>query len=92
MIATPRFTIGSIVKARGREWVVVPGDDPEIILLRPLGGNERDVTGILPALERVESASFPLPNPDDFGDHVTAQLLRDAIRLNIRAGAGPFRS
>src|SRR5690606_28743625 len=25
-------------------------------------------------------------------DHVSARLLRDAVRLNIRAGAGPFRS
>src|SRR5690606_18700219 len=85
-------SIGSIVRARGREWVVVPGDDPEVIHLRPLGGSEDDVTGILPAIERVESATFPLPAPEDFGDHVSAQLLRDAVRLNIRAGAGPFRS
>lgn len=92
MIAPATYSIGSIVRARGREWVVVPGDDPEVIHLRPLGGSEDDVTGILPAIERVESATFPLPAPEDFGDHVSAQLLRDAVRLNIRAGAGPFRS
>ena len=93
MIASEQFTVGSIVRARGREWVVVPADDDDDILhLRPLGGNEDDVTGILPAIERVESATFPLPDPDDAGDHVSARLLRDAVRLNIRAGAGPFRS
>src|SRR5690606_8396948 len=82
-----------IVRARGRDWVVVPGDeDPDILLLRPLGGNEEDVTGVLTAIESVRSATFPLPDPDDLGDHVSAQLLRDAVRLNIRAGAGPFRS
>lgn len=93
MITAERFTVGSIVRARGREWVVVPGDDdPDLLLLRPLGGSEDDVTGILPTIEVVESATFPLPDPDDFGDHISARLLRDAVRLNIRAGAGPFRS
>ncbi len=93
MIAAAQFTVGSIVRARGREWVVVPaGNDGDILHLRPLGGNEDDVTGILPAIERVEPATFPIPNVDDYGDHVSARLLRDAVRLNIRAGAGPFRS
>jgi superfamily II DNA or RNA helicase len=93
MVAAEQFTVGSIVTARGREWVVVLGDgDPEIIHIRPLGGSEEDVTGILPSIERVRSATFPLPDPDDFGDHISARLLRDAVRLNIRAGAGPFRS
>jgi superfamily II DNA or RNA helicase len=93
MIAAEQFTIGSIVRARGREWVVVPGDDdPDILHLRPLGGGEDDVTGILTSIERVESATFPLPDPADYGDHISARLLRDAVRLNIRAGAGPFRS
>ena len=31
------FAIGSLVKARGREWVVLPGSDDEMMLLRPLG-------------------------------------------------------
>src|SRR4051812_10844105 len=93
MTVATQFTVGSIVRARGREWVVVPGeDDQDVILLRPLGGIDEDVTGVLPAIELVESATFPLPNPADFGDHVSARLLRDAVRLNIRAGAGPFRS
>ena len=93
MIADATYSVGSIVRARGREWVVVPGDDdPDILLLRPLGGSDDDITGILPEIEPVEPATFPLPDPEDFGDHVSARLLRDAIRLNIRAGAGPFRS
>jgi len=32
------LSIGSMVRARGREWVVLPSDDPEILRLRPLGG------------------------------------------------------
>lgn len=93
MMTARQFAVGSIVRARGREWVVVPAaDDDHILQLRPLGGNEDDVTGILPAIERVDSATFSLPDANDFGDHVSAQLLRDAVRLNIRSGAGPFRS
>jgi len=94
VIAANPYTIGSIVRARGREWVVVPGDsdDTGIVYIRPLGGGDEDVTGLLPAIEHIESATFPLPDPTDFGDHLSAKLLRDAVRLNVRAGAGPFRS
>lgn len=94
MIGAEKFTIGSIVRTRGREWVVVPGDtdDTAILHIRPLGGNDEDITGVLPAIEHIESATFPLPNASDFGDHLSAKLLRDAVRLNVRAGAGPFRS
>ncbi|MBA2248527.1 MAG: DEAD/DEAH box helicase [Chloroflexia bacterium] len=93
-MSTATFNIGSIIQARGREWVVVPApdDDTDILHLRPLGGNDDDVTGVLPAIESVTSATFPLPDPVDFGDHASARLLRDAVRLNLRAGAGPFRS
>ena len=32
------FDVGSLVKVRGREWVVLPesGDDPDMLILRPL--------------------------------------------------------
>ncbi len=84
--------IGSLVRARGREWVVLPDSDDEMLLLRPLGGTEDEVAGVLTALEPVESATFALPSPDDVGDYRSAQLLRDALRLGFRSSAGPFRS
>src|SRR5690606_30531685 len=45
-------------------------------------------------LERqpVTSASFPLPDPSSAGSHVASRLLRDALLLKLRNGAGPFRS
>ena len=56
------FATGSIVRARGREWVVLPqGNDPSLILVKPLGGHEAEVTGILPSLESVSAASFAPP-------------------------------
>jgi hypothetical protein len=86
------FTVGSLVRARGREWVVLPDSDDELLLLRPLGGADADAAGVLTALEPVVSARFELPDPDKLGDDRSARLLRDALRLGFRASAGPFRS
>jgi superfamily II DNA or RNA helicase len=85
------FSVGSLVRARGRDWVVLPDSDEERLLLRPLGGAEAEVAGLLTALEIVESATFDLPTPQDRGDDRSARLLRDALRLGFRSSAGPFR-
>jgi superfamily II DNA or RNA helicase len=84
--------VGSLVRARGREWVVLPDSDDQLLLLRPLGGGDADVTGLLPALEPVSDATFPPPSADDLGDDRSARLLRDALRIGFRSSAGPFRS
>ena len=88
------YTIGSLVQARDRDWVVVPSLDPDLLLLRPLSGSEQDIVGIyLPlGLEDVEPAVFPPPDPERAGDYESAQLLWDTARLGFRSGAGPFRS
>ncbi|MBZ5505145.1 MAG: DEAD/DEAH box helicase [Acidobacteriia bacterium] len=86
------FAIGSLVTARGREWVVLPDSEPDFLMVRPLGGTDEEVTGIHLALERVEPATLAAPNPADPGDYRSARLLRDAVRLGFRASAGPFRS
>ncbi len=86
------FAIGSLVRARGREWVVLPESDDKLLILRPLGGGDDEVTGIYTPLEKVEPANFELPNPQDLGDHRSCRFLRDAVRLSFRHSAGPFRS
>ena len=86
---------GSLVTARGREWVVLPdGGSPDHLRLRPLGGAEDDTTLIYLPLENVppRPATFPSPDPERTGAQAAALLLRDALRLKLRAGAGPFRS
>ena len=40
------YAVGSLVKARGREWVVLPESKEELLMIRPLGGTEDEVTGI----------------------------------------------
>ncbi len=85
------FAVGSLVRARGREWVVLPASEGEILVLRPLGGTEDEITGIHLGLENVSPASFNLPDPVGVGDYRSARLLRDAVRLGFRSSAGPFR-
>lgn len=89
---TTTYAVGSLVQARGREWVVQPGSDDEFLVLQPLGGGRHDVTGLHLALERVQPATFPLPTVDDIGDARSAKLLRTAVQLGFRSTAGPFRS
>jgi superfamily II DNA or RNA helicase len=94
MTVASSYTIGSLVKARGREWVVLPSDEDDVLMLRPLGGTESDATGLYLPLEGadVRQATFSKPDPRSAGDNTAARLLRDAVRLSFRAGAGPFRS
>ena len=86
------FAPGSLVRARNREWTVLPESTDELVIVRPLGGTDDEETGILTALETVEPATFDLPRPDQLGDYRSAQMLRDALRLGFRSSAGPFRS
>lgn len=71
--------------------MVLPDSSDELLLLRPLGGAESVVAGVLTSLETVEPATFALPGPEDLGDDRSARLLRDALRLGFRSSAGPFR-
>jgi superfamily II DNA or RNA helicase len=92
MTATVLSKPGTLVQARGREWVVLPESTCELLIVRPVGGLDEEVVGILPSVELVESATFRLPTADDVGDFASGRLLRDAARLSTRAAAGPFRS
>jgi len=87
---------GSLVKLRGRDWVVQPSDNPELILLKPLGGSDDEITGIYTPLhftqDKIEPSSFPMPTVADLGSFRSAKMLYDAARLAFRNGAGPFRA
>ncbi|MBC7231336.1 MAG: DEAD/DEAH box helicase [Actinobacteria bacterium] len=89
--------VGSIVRCREREWVVLPSQREDIIMLRPLAGGEEEICGVSTQLmkygiDTITSADFPLPRPEEAGDATSAGLLFDAARLTLRDGAGPFRS
>ena len=88
------FTPGDLVRARGREWVVLSSPRKEVLKLRPLYGSENDTVILDRSLENppVESAGFDLPENAAITVQVKAALLADAMRLTLRRGAGPFRS
>ncbi len=89
-----QFAPGSLVHTRGRDWVVIPSDEEGLIRLRPVDSTENDAIGIYIPLEGevVRETKYPLPNPELVGNSQSALLLRDAVRLTLRSGAGPFRS
>jgi superfamily II DNA or RNA helicase len=91
-----QFNPGSLVRLRRRDWIVMPSADTDLLLLKPLGGTDDELTGVyLPLQGRDEwpqPATFPLPGPADLGDFASAKLLFNASRLSFRNAAGPFRS
>lgn len=89
----PTHSPGTLVRARGREWIVLSGSDTDTLHVRPLSGSEDDQTWIHLPLEAepVTEATFPPPNPAQKAGHEGALLLRDALLLSLRRGAGPFR-
>ncbi|MFJ9371323.1 helicase-related protein [Nocardia sp. NPDC101769] len=91
-MTTLDFPAGTLVRARGRDWLVLPGAPDGLVLARPLGGREDETTVLLPEIDTPVPAVFDNPAVDDRGDATRARLLRDALRLSFRATGGPFRS
>ncbi len=92
---TTQLQPGKLVSLRGRDWIVLPSENPDLLIVKPLGGSDDEIAGIYLPLG-IESdipvdARFPNPGPEDIGDVSTARLLYDSARLAFRNGAGPFR-
>lgn len=87
---------GKLVTLRGRDWVVLPSDTSGLLVVKPLGGGEDEITGIYLPLgiehDAPRDARFSPPTPEDLGDVTTAKLLFESARLAFRNGAGPFRA
>jgi hypothetical protein len=47
------FKPGSLVTLRNRPWVVLPSEDTDLLLLKPLGGSDEEITGIYKPLANV---------------------------------------
>jgi hypothetical protein len=87
------FQVGSIVRARGRDWIVLPSAAPDVLTLRPVTGTDDAAVGLFLPLEgdSVTSASFTPPSPEVVGDPTAGRLLLDATRLLLRSSTAPFR-
>lgn len=93
---------GALVRYREREWIVLPSEDADLILLRPIGGSSRERCGVVASVsdlvgytlpyERIEPARFPLPTATTAQDHTAVSLLHQSARLLLRDGAAPFRA
>ena len=90
----PEWRPGSLVKARERDWIVLPQDEPDVIRLRPIDGDDASGIGIHLHLEpdALSEATYAFPDPDRARGSAPGRLLHDAARLRLRSGAGPFRS
>jgi superfamily II DNA or RNA helicase len=89
------FKPGSLVTLRNRPWVVLPSDDVDLLLIKPLGGSDEEITGIFKPLaneaDKPQTYNFIKPSESDLGDFTSAKLLYNAARLSFRNAAGPFR-
>lgn len=86
------FETGTVVSARNREWVVLPGSSTDLLHVKPIGGHESETTAILTALEEVTPARFDLPDPQSPGNFRSGRLLFDAARLAGRDNATALRA
>ncbi|MBE7423723.1 MAG: DEAD/DEAH box helicase [Zoogloeaceae bacterium] len=87
---------GKLVNLRGRDWIVLPSDDRDLLVVKPLGGSDDEIAGIYLPLaipgDLPADARFEAPTAADLGDISSARLLYDSARLAFRNGAGPFRA
>ncbi|MBK6531772.1 MAG: hypothetical protein IPF99_19830 [Deltaproteobacteria bacterium] len=93
-MTSAQFSPGSLVRARGREWIVLNGSDADILRVRPVSGSEEDQTFLHLGLEPepVTEATFPADAEAD--REFTARRPSSATPLLLLAcrGAGPFRA
>lgn len=87
------YSVGSLVRVRERDWVVLPSGNREVLRLRPITGGEEEACSIFLPLEGdgVAPSEFPMPDPQQSSDFTSGRILRDAVRLSLRSGAIPFR-
>ena len=80
---------------RLRDLVILPSTDENIVLLKPMGGSEEEITGIYLPLgfpnDRFQPNRFPYTSLDHLGDFSSARLLDNDNRLAFRNVARPFR-
>ncbi len=86
---------GQLVKYRGRKCVVLPSGDPDLILVKPLGGSDSEISAIYVPLglpyDQIERDEFEYPTETDLDSFESAKLLYNATKLSFRHASGPFR-
>lgn len=91
------FKTGTLVDFRNRPWIVQQSSDPDLLMLKPLGGTNAESIGLyLPLYGKdfsLNSYHFTAPSAADLsnGWQDAARILYDACRLSFRDVAGPFQ-
>ncbi|RSM93738.1 helicase [Nonomuraea sp. WAC 01424] len=86
------FPPGTLVRARGRDWVVLPESTADLVVARPLNGDGTFVAGLFQDEINLTEFPPPAPTPGVIGSHQAALRLRTALQLGFAANAGPLRS
>ena len=87
------FAVGSLVKAREREWVVLPESDDELLMVRPLGGTEDESTGICSCSGERAAGDVRSAQPGATGRlAIVSAVTRCTLALGFPLQHGPFRS
>ena len=70
---------------------MLPGSNDKLVIVKPIGGADEDVSAILTAVEQLRPASFPPPEPSEL--ETTAQLDYFAMPYGqCSSSTGPFGS
>ena len=91
------FSTGSLVQFRCRPWVVQQSSDNDVVVLKPLGGTDQEITGLYKPLYggQLELLSYDFRKPESAdllsGYPGSEKLLYNACRLSFRDIAGPFQ-
>jgi hypothetical protein len=88
------YSPGNLISVRNRDWVVIGKEDDNVLKIRPVDGSDEEAIGLFLPFEGkdITESKYSPPDPDNSGDLIGALTLKDAVRLTLRAGAGPFRS
>lgn len=86
---------GTLLSFRGRDWVVLPNSNPSLLMLKPVGGSDDEITAVFLPLnmpgDEVKETKFPDPSINDLHNFASARMLYEATRLSFRNASGPFR-
>ena len=92
------FKTGTLVEYRNRPWVIQQSTDPDLLIIKPLGGTDAETIGLYRPLYgdslQIKSYQFKRPSSTDignFGYQSAARILYNACRLSFRDIAGPFQ-
>jgi len=92
------FKTGTLVEYRNRPWVIQQSTDPELLVLKPLGGTDAETIGLYRPLYGddmdIKSYDFKRPTTEDLGVNsyqAASRILYNACRLSFRDIAGPFQ-